>query len=121
MTPHQWIDVERRGDVDCVRLRRSELDEDQLAGLSEELFALVETEGSRKVVLALGPEPPEFLYSVFLAKLVHLRRLLADRDGELAISHAGPDVQSIFTACALDQLFLFVADFDAAIAHWKKV
>jgi hypothetical protein len=117
MTPHEWIDVERRGDVYCVRLRHTCLEERDLAALSEELLSLVDR--GRKVVLALGPEAPEFLYSVFLAKLVHLRRLLADKGGELVLSHAGPEVRSIFSACALDQLFRFMPDFDAAIAHWR--
>jgi anti-anti-sigma factor len=118
MAHSQWIDVDRRGDVCCVRLRRAKLEEDELAELGEELLALVEPDGYRKVVLALGPEPPQFLYSVFLAKLVRLRRLLAEHEGELLLSHAGPEVLNIFSACALDKMFQFVPDFDAAVAHW---
>jgi anti-anti-sigma factor len=121
MVHHQWIDVERRGEVCCVRLRRAKLEEHELAALSEELLGLVENEGHRKVALALGPEAPEFLYSVFLAKLVQLRRLLADRAGELLLSYAGPEVRNIFTACALDKIFQFVPDFDAALAHWGEL
>jgi hypothetical protein len=118
MSPQQWIEVERRGDVWCVRLRKTRLEEGELAALTDELVGLVDR-GARKVALALGPESPEFLYSVFLARLVHLRRLLVDRGGDLALSHAGPEVRSIFGACALDQLFRFVPDFDTAVAHWR--
>jgi anti-anti-sigma regulatory factor len=120
MQPSRFTDVEKRGDVFCVRLRRQRLDESEILALAEELLGLVRNGGCRKLALSLGPTPPEFLYSVFLAKLISLQRNLRERGGELAVCHAGPEVRSIFEACSLDGLFLFLPDFDAAVAHWKS-
>lgn len=101
-------------------MRKARLTEAELTGMTRELDSLVIDESCRKMALALGPEPPEFLYSVFLARLVHLRRLLGEHGGELVITHAGPEVRSIFNCCCLDMLFPFLPDCDAAVRHWAE-
>jgi hypothetical protein len=113
----RFIQVERRGDVYCVRLVRGQLGEAEIEGLVGELQALVTNEGCRKLALSLGPRPPEFLYSVFLAKLIHLQRMLNGLGGRLAVCEAGEEVVEIFTSCHLKDLFTFLPDFDAAVAH----
>jgi hypothetical protein len=118
--PYRHIEVERRGDVSCVRLRLSRLDEPAIHELAGELRSLVTDGGVRKLALSLGPESPECLYSVFLAKLISLQRVLHEHGGELALCHAQPQVLRIFEACCLDQLFCFRPDFEAAAAHWGK-
>ncbi len=120
MNPSRLIDVERRGDVFCTRLRRPQLEEPEIVELTEELLGLVHRDGCRKLALSLGPRPPEFLYSVFLAKLISLQRVLREHGGELALCETSPEVRTIFEACCLDQLFLFLPDFDAAVAHWQS-
>jgi anti-anti-sigma factor len=120
MNPSRFTEVEHRGDVFCVRLRRPRLDEPELSELAEELLGLVRRDGCRKLALSLGPRPPEFLYSVFLAKLISLQRVLREHGGEIVLCHAGPEVRSIFEACCLDALFLFLPDFEAAVAHWQS-
>jgi hypothetical protein len=112
------LEIQRRGEVFCARLRRHRLDEGELAEVVEALEALVTQGGCRRLALSLGPEPPEFLYSVFLARLIHLQRVLRDHGGALVLCQVGPEVHSIFTSCRLDTMFTFVADFDAAVAHW---
>jgi hypothetical protein len=88
--------------------------------LAAELRQLI-TEGScRKLALSLGPDAPECLYSVFLAKLITLQRILREHEGELVLCYASPPVRSIFATCCLDQLFHFELDFDAAVAYWAK-
>jgi hypothetical protein len=120
MTAGRLIEVERRGDVFCVRLRRLQLEEPEIAELAGELLALVADGGCRQMALSLGPQPPEFLYSVFLAKLISLQRALREHGGELVLCHAGPEVRSIFEVCRLDTLFAFLPDFEAAVDHWKS-
>jgi anti-anti-sigma factor len=120
MNPSRFTEVERRGDVFCVRLRRPRLDEPELGELAEELLGLVRNDGCRKLALSLGPRPPEFLYSIFLAKLISLQRALRERGGEIVLCHTGPEVRSIFEACCLDTLFPFLPDFDAAVARWQS-
>ena len=118
--PYRHIHVDQRGDVFCVRLRQPRLNEPMIYELSGELRGLVTQDGCRKMALSLGPESPECLYSVFLAKLITLQRVLREHDGELVLCHAKPAVRDIFEACCLDQLFTFLPDFDAAVAHWTK-
>ncbi|HJT75967.1 MAG TPA: hypothetical protein VJ739_02100, partial [Gemmataceae bacterium] len=83
--PYQHIAVERAGDVACVRLLQQHLDESQVQQMGDELLGVVTEEGCRKVVLALGPEPPYLVYSVFMGKLLALRRRLLDEGGGLKL------------------------------------
>lgn len=118
--PYHFIEFERRGDVFCVRLSRTQLDELMIYELAGEMRRLVVEDGCRRFALSLGPEPPECLYSIFLAKLITLQRLLNEHQGELALCQAPPAVHNIFAACGLDQIFRFLPDFDTAIAYWTK-
>lgn len=116
--PYRYVDVDRRGEVWCVRLRQSRLDEPSVYEATGELRHLVTEDGCRKMALSLGPESPECLYSVFLARLITLQRVLNENRGELVLCHVQAPVHDIFAACSLDHLFRFLADFDAAIAYW---
>ncbi len=118
--PYHYIEVERRGDVFCTRLRQKHLDEPMIHEMAGELRQLVADESCHLMALSLGPEAPECLYSVFLAKLITLQRILREKQGELVLCHVSPPVRSIFATCCLDQLFHFEPDFDAAIAYWAK-
>jgi anti-anti-sigma factor len=116
--PYRQIDVRREGEVSCVRLRRHQLDETQLYEMCGELVRLVERDGFRKMVLNLGPPDPEFLYSIFLAKLVGLQRRLRTAGGGLKITSVSPVTLSIFAACGLDKHFEFVADDATAVQQF---
>jgi hypothetical protein len=116
----RYIDVERRHDVFCVRLCQHRLEEPEIHDVARELLALVTDEGCRKLALGLGPQPPECLYSVFLAKLITVQRVLGERGGALVLCAVAPEVRAIFEACRLDYQFQFVPDFDAAVAHWTS-
>jgi anti-anti-sigma factor len=115
--PYRHIEVERRGEVFCVRLHHPRLDEPAIYELAGELRALVADEGCRKMALSLGPHAPECLYSVFLAKLITLQRVLREHGGELVLCHVQPVVRDIFAACCLEQLFHFLPDFEAAVGQ----
>jgi hypothetical protein len=88
--------------------------------LAGELRHLVIEESCQKLALSLGPDSPQCLYSVFLAKLITLQRMLREREGELVLCYVSPPVRSIFATCCLDQLFHFEPDFDGAVAYWAK-
>jgi anti-anti-sigma factor len=113
--PYRHIAVERTGDVHCVRLTQTKLDENGLYELSDDLNRLL-AEGCRKLVLSLGPEEPQFLYSVFLAKLVSLQRKLQAAGGGMKLCQVGPDTMDIIAACGLVKLFSFYPDPPAAVA-----
>ena len=110
------LDVECHGDVFAIRLRELQLDEAGLDAVGQELNALIDVDGCRKMVLSLGPEDPECLYSVFLAKLVTIQRRLHEHGGTLKLADASPFTVGIFDACRLKELFDFVPDRASAIA-----
>ena len=111
---YRHLDVERRDEVWCVRLRNRRLDDLQLGEMTDELVSLVNTDGARKLALSLGPEPPQFLYSVFLARLVSLQRLLRRHEGALVLCELRPEVYRIFEACRLDSQFRFARTLQEA-------
>ncbi len=115
--PHRLIDVQLRGDVWCVRLRRSRLEEPEVYELANELIGLAD-EGCRKLALGLGPGAPDCIYSVFLAKLMTVQRVLGEHGGAMVLCEVGPVTRTVFEASRLDDQFRFLPDFDAAVAHF---
>jgi anti-anti-sigma factor len=118
--PYRHIKLERTGDVHCVRLRHAKLDEAALYELADELISLITEDGCRKLLLSLGPEEPQFLFSVFLAKLVTLQRRLHANGGALKLADVSADTRRIFDACRLTSLFDFVPDRAAGLAAFQK-
>jgi hypothetical protein len=120
MRTYRHIKVDCRGDVFCVRLRNARLEEQEIQQLGDELLVLCKDDGCRKLALSLGPDTPDCLYSVFLAKLISLRNALAKLGGTLVLCEVAPIAYSVFEACLLNREFTFVKDFDAAVAHFEK-
>ena len=118
--PSPHLIVERREGVVCVRLRSYRMAETEIVNTAQELVDLAKTEGCRGLALSLGPKSPECLYSVFLAKLFWVQRVLSEQGSPLVLCEVDPAVHAIFAACKLDDQFRFVADFDAAVAALKK-
>jgi hypothetical protein len=115
MDRYRHIHVERLGDVFLVRLRNSRLEESEIHQLGNELIDLCENDGCRKLALSLGPEPPDCLYSVFLAKLVSVRNAVRRLEGRLVLCETAPVTYQVFEACLLHREFDFAADFAAAV------
>jgi hypothetical protein len=113
---YRHLDVERRGDVFCARLRSRVLAETEIHELADELVELGQSKGCRGLALSLGPLPPECLYSVFLAKLFWVQRVLGETGACLVLCEVDRAVQTIFEAVKLDEHFRFAQDFDAAVA-----
>lgn len=120
MQPYRHILVQRQGDCHCVRLRHTRLEENEIFQLGEELLALVHQGGCRHLALSLGPEPPDCLYSVFLAKLVMVRNALRKAEGKLVLCEVAPVSFSVFEACMLHREFTFLANFDAAMTWFAE-
>ena len=114
-SPFRHVILEVQNGVHRVRLRNRRLDEVELADLTDELIGLLDN-GCRLMALSLGPEPPLFLYSVFLARLVTLQRMLRERGGALILCELKPEVMRIFEACRLELQFRFARDLDEASA-----
>ena len=117
LSPH--LQAERRGDVLCARLRCHSIAETEIHELADELVALVRSGPCRGLALSLGPQAPECLYSVFLAKLYWVQRVLGERGVGLVLCEVDPAVRTIFEAVKMDDRFRFAPDFDAAVAALK--
>ena len=113
--PHLLI--ERRADVYCIRLRSHRIEETDIHDMMHELVEVAGSGPCRGLALSLGPRSPECLYSVFLAKLYWVQRLLAEQGIPLVLCDVDPAVHTIFEAVKLDERFRFAADFDAAVAE----
>jgi hypothetical protein len=117
---YRWIEVERAGEVCCVRLREQRMDESGLHELGRELTHLVTEGAARKLAFSLEHISPDCMYSVFLAKLVTLRRTLQECGGALKLCAVTPDTLGVFEACQLKTHFDFVPDLATAIAAWAS-
>ena len=115
--PRQYrtIAVDRTSDVCCVRLKHPHLQEPEVHEMADELVSLIE-EGCRKMVLSLGPEAPNLIYSVFVGKLLMVRRRIQEAGGALKLCSASPAVESVFDVLRLTQYFDFYPDQAAAVA-----
>jgi hypothetical protein len=109
---HQ-IDVNRRGDVFCVRLKHSKMNEVQLHQLGEELNQLVTESGCRLMALALGFDQIDCLYSSFIGKMMAVRKLLLEKGGHIKLCEVGPASLGVLKTCKLTELFDIHADFDS--------
>jgi len=115
MDSYKHIRVERRdNDEFCVRLRHTRLEENEIQQMGVELIDLCEQHGCRKLALSLGPQPPDCLYSVFLAKLIAIRNALRRHHGQFILCEVSPTAYQVFEACLLHREFTFAADFAAA-------
>lgn len=113
---YRHINVEKKNDVCCVRFRTHKMDESDILEMTDEVLSLIDTDGCRKMVVALGPGQLECLYSVFLAKMVMFQRHLVGKGGQMKICEATPETMGVFEACHLKEYFDFIPDQAAAVA-----
>ncbi len=113
--PYEFIAFERNGEVFCVRLQRPRIADHEMEDLGAELARLIDDENCRKMVLNLGPEEPECLISVLLAKLINLARRLAHLGGALALAQTSTHTRTIFRAAGIEKFFHFYPDQASAL------
>jgi hypothetical protein len=111
------ISIEKREDVSIIRMRDFRMLEPELMEMADEVVDLIEDQGCRKLVFCLGPGDVACLYSLFLAKLVMIRRHVLEKGGILKIAQASENTKNVFRACDLDKLLSFVPDVNTAIAE----
>lgn len=111
----QQIQVERRGEVFCVRLKKRRLEESELHQLGEELHELVTVHGCRRLAIAFGKDPIDCLQSMFIGKLTGLRRLLLENGGHIRLCDVAPINLDVLKICKLTELFEILPDLDAAV------
>jgi hypothetical protein len=115
---YRHIDAELHDNIACVRLSQLRLDEQEIGRLFVEVFDLAVSKGCTRVALCMGPQTPECMYSVFLAKLIALQRRLNERGGGLKLCQCTQQVVEILDACVLLDRFDLVPDVETALSQW---
>ncbi len=110
------IQVEVRRSVFLVRLRNRRLNDADLQRLDEELAELVEQADCRSLVLALGFDTLDCIYSRFLGILISTRRMILDRGGQMHLCEVGPNSLGVLKTCKLTELFEIHQDMESAAA-----
>lgn len=113
--PYQYIHIERLGPAIGVRLKRRKFDDETVDRMGAELARLLDEEGCRHLILNLGPDEPECLYSVFLAKLVSLKKRLDAVGGTFALANLSPLAHDIFVAAGIEKFFTIFPDQASAL------
>ena len=119
LPPYRHMQVAHRDDVHCVRLIKSKMEELDVHEFADDILDLIDGHGCRKLVIDFSSSAPQCLYSIFLAKLVTIRRHLIERGGKLKLCDATPEVLSVFDACQLRQFFEFHPSQDSAFAAFS--
>jgi anti-anti-sigma regulatory factor len=115
---YRLLNIDRHGNAAFVRLTHARLDENEIYELFGELLDLARDDGATRVALSLGPQTPDCMYSVFLAKLISLQRRLRDMGGSLKLCECTPQVLDILEATALRDFFDLVPDHATARQQW---
>jgi anti-sigma B factor antagonist len=115
MTTHRRIDVSKTGDVSVVKFQdRKILDEASIQELGLELFALVEQENRKSILLNFTGV--EFLSSAALGKLITLDRKVKSHKGRLKLCNIRPEVLEVFQITKLNKVFDIRTEEAEAIA-----
>jgi anti-sigma B factor antagonist len=115
MAAHRRIAVSKTGDVTVVTFADKKiLDEASIQELGVELFALVEHDNRKSILLTFSNV--EFLSSAALGKLITLDRKVKTAKGKLKMSNIRPEIFEVFQITKLNKVFDIHGDEAAALA-----
>lgn len=110
----QRLEVDQIGDVTAVKfVDKRILDEQYIQAIGEELFALVDEEHKRKILLNFVNV--EYLSSAALGKLITMNKKVRGVDGQLRLCCIKPEIYEVFEITKLNKLFQIYADENAAL------
>ena len=119
MADNGRLEVSEVGGVTVIRfVDRKILDEANIQELGKELFALVE-EDNRKSLL-LNFSNVEFLSSAALGKLITLDKKVKAHGGKLKLCNIRPEIYEVFAITKLNKLFDIQDTEEKAIASFDK-
>ncbi len=109
------MSVNEVGTVSVVHFKDKKiLDEGNIQELGQELFALVEDNGCKALLLNFSDV--EFLSSAALGKLITLDRKVKENGGKLKFSNIRPEIYEVFVITKLHKLFDIKDDEADALA-----
>lgn len=115
MAAHRRIAVSKTGDVTVVTFADKKiLDEASIQELGAELFALVEHDNRKSILLNFSNA--EFLSSAALGKLITLDRKVKAAKGRLKMCNIRPEILEVFQITKLNKVFDIRGDEAEALA-----
>lgn len=109
------LEVSEVGDVTVVKfVDRKILDVTNIHELGRELFALVEEQNKKKLLLNFSSV--EFLSSETLGELIKLEKKVKQHSGKLILSNIKPEIYEVFAITRLNKLFDIRDDEAQALA-----
>ncbi|MBL9081688.1 MAG: STAS domain-containing protein [Planctomycetales bacterium] len=104
MSGNRRLELSEVGDVTVVRfVDRKILDVTNIHELGKELFALVEEQNRKKLLLNFGTV--EFLSSETLGELIKLEKKVKQHQGRLMLTNIKPEIYEVFAITRLNKLF----------------
>ncbi len=98
------LDIEEIGAVTVARfVDKKILDETNIQLIGNELFALVEEQGRRKIIVDFSNV--EYFSSPALGKLITLDKKVKAAKGKLRLCSIRPDIYEVFAITRLNKLF----------------
>jgi len=98
------LDLEEISGVTIARfVDRKILDETNIQIIGYELFALVDTDGRRKIIVDFSNV--EYFSSAALGKLITLDKKMKNARGKLRLCSIRPDIYEVFVITKLNKLF----------------
>lgn len=121
-TGHRRIDVEELdGLIDSVTVAKfvdkKILDENNIQIIGNQLFALVDTDQRKRIVLDFANV--EYLSSAALGKLITMdKKVKGLKGGKLRLCNIRPDIYEVFVITRLNKLFDIRETREKAIEDW---
>jgi anti-sigma B factor antagonist len=112
--PPSRLDVTDKGDVTVVHfLDRNLLDEEMLQVIGDQLSALVDGQGRRKLLVSL--KNVDYLASAALGMLISFHKKVRAAGGRLVLCGLAPHIHEVFAITRLDLYFTIVPEEQAAL------
>lgn len=112
------IETEEVGDVLVVNfIDKRILDEQNIQLIGDQLFALVDDMGCRKLLLNFSNV--EYLSSAALGKLITLNKKVRKINGQLILSCIRPEIYEVFEITKLNKVFSILDTEEKALESFK--
>lgn len=108
------LDLEEVGDVTVAKFTDKKiLDEGNIQIIGNQLFALIEEDGRKKIVLDFSNV--EYLSSAALGKLITMDKKVKAAKGKLRLCNIRADIYEVFAITKLNKLFDMKDNLEAAL------
>jgi anti-sigma B factor antagonist len=115
MSTPKRIKISESSGVSIVTFADSKIiNEEEIQELGQELYALVERDGHKKIILNFAAV--EFLSSAALGKLIGFEKRAKQNSAELILTNIRPEIYEVFAITKLTKLFDIKDDEADALA-----